>query len=101
MKHVSDHLSVLFLIYKTVPLILDAKFKGDFLEHQSRVIINFEHPISSYQLCAPLELFQDGGRYHIETSPLIYRANQWTGFCIIAASVMKELIDIRLYKSFH
>ena len=24
--------------------------------------------------------FQDGGRYHIETSPLICSANQWTGF---------------------
>ena len=25
-------------------------------------------------------LFHDGGCYHIETSPLICRANQWTGF---------------------
>ena len=33
----------------------------------------------------------DGGRYHIETSPLICRANQWTGFYMITASVMKEL----------
>ena len=33
-----------------------------------------------------------GGRYHIETSPLIYEANQWTGFYMITASVMKELI---------
>ena len=29
----------------------------------------------------------DGGRYHIETSPLICRANQWTGFYMISASV--------------
>ena len=36
-------------------------------------------------------LFHDGGHYHIETSPLICRANQWTGFYIITASVMKEL----------
>ena len=28
---------------------------------------------------------------HIETSPLIYRANQWTGFYMVPASVMKEL----------
>ena len=35
------------------------------------------------------ELFHDGGRYHIETSPLICRANQWTGFYMITASVMK------------
>ena len=35
--------------------------------------------------------FHDGGRYHIETSPLICSANQWTGFYMITASVMKEL----------
>ena len=34
----------------------------------------------------------DGGRYHIETSPLIFGANQWTDFYMITASVMKELI---------
>ena len=38
-----------------------------------------------------IELFQDGGRYHIETSPLICFANQWTGFYMISATVMKEL----------
>ena len=37
-----------------------------------------------------VELFHDGGRYHVETSPLICRANQWTGFYMITASVMKE-----------
>ena len=35
--------------------------------------------------------FHDGGRYYIETSPLICIANQWTGFYMITASVMKEL----------
>ena len=35
--------------------------------------------------------FHDGGRYHIETNPLIFYANQWTGFYMITASVMKEL----------
>ena len=33
----------------------------------------------------------DGGRYHIETNPLICRANQWTGSYMISAFVMKEL----------
>ena len=43
-----------------------------------------------------IEIFHDGGRYHIETSPLTCRANQWTGFYMISASVMKELnIKIR------
>ena len=32
-----------------------------------------------------------GGCYHIETSPLICSANQWTGFYVITASVMKGL----------
>ena len=32
-----------------------------------------------------------GGRYHIETSPFVCGANQWTGFYMIKASVMKEL----------
>ena len=32
------------------------------------------------------------GLLYIETSPLICRANQWTGFYMITASVMKELI---------
>ena len=33
--------------------------------------------------------FLDGSPYHIETSPLIYRANQWTGFYIIGTSVIR------------
>ena len=44
-------------------------------------------------------LFHDEGRYNIENSPLIWRANQWTGcrenqwtgFYMITASVIKEL----------
>ena len=40
-----------------------------------------------------------GGPYHIETSPLIYRAKQWTGFYLTGISVMKELNDNNLNKS--
>ena len=36
------------------------------------------------------KLFHDGGPYRIETSTLICRANQWTGFYLIGSSVMKE-----------
>ena len=36
--------------------------------------------------------FHDGGRYLIETSPLICGANQWTGFYMISASIIKGLI---------
>ena len=38
-----------------------------------------------------LKLFHDEGSYHIETSPLICSANQWTGFYMIWTSVIKEL----------
>ena len=42
----------------------------------------------------------DGVRYHIETSLLICRANQWTGFNIITAFVMKEIInENHIYKN--
>ena len=36
-------------------------------------------------------LFHEGCPYHIETSPLICSANQWTGFYMIETYVMKEL----------
>ena len=38
----------------------------------------------------------DGDRYHIETGPLICGANQWTGFYMIKASIMKGLNGLRL-----
>ena len=38
-----------------------------------------------------LSLFKDGDLYHIETIPLICRANQWTGFYMIRTFVMEEL----------
>ena len=37
----------------------------------------------------PILTLHDGGRYHIEGSPLICGANQWTGFYMITASVLK------------
>ena len=46
-----------------------------------------------------LELFHDGGRYHIETSPLICSANQWTGFYMITASIMKESVKANLIET--
>ena len=38
-----------------------------------------------------IQLFNEGILFHIETSPLIYCANQWTGFYMIGTSIMKEL----------
>ena len=36
-------------------------------------------------------LFHNGRPCHKETTPLITRANQWTGFYMVGTSVMKEL----------
>ena len=38
-----------------------------------------------------LQLFHDGGPYHIKTSLLTCSANYWTGFYMIGTYVMKEL----------
>ena len=38
------------------------------------------------------KLFHDEGLCHIETSPLILSANQWTGIYMIETCVIKELI---------
>ena len=46
---------------------------------------------SSRRYNLTLSPFHDGGRYHLETSQLIFGANQWTGFCMLTASVMKGL----------
>ena len=43
-----------------------------------------------YEAC--LSYCGDGGHYHIETSLLNCGENQWTGFYMITASVMKELM---------
>ena len=40
---------------------------------------------------AGLSLFHNADPYHIENTPLICKANQWTGLHMIGTSVMKEL----------
>ena len=70
-----------------------------FVEAKSQILsflmflIKFQKVLEStryYLMSTNIQLFHDGGRYLIETSPLICRANQWTGF-YVTASVMKEL----------
>ena len=41
-----------------------------------------------------MQRFHDWGPYHIEVRPLICSANQWTGFYMTEAFVMKELMTI-------
>ena len=44
-------------------------------------------------LCSKITL-QDGGLYNIETSALICSVHQWTCFCMIETTIMKELTAI-------
>ena len=64
----------------------------------------FQHVFVGYSkgyLFRYLTSFHDGGRYHIETSPLIYRANQWTGFYMTGTSVTKERVKPCCQSNFH
>ena len=46
------------------------------------------------------KLFHTGGLYHIEASPFICRANQWTRFRMIRTSVKKELRYVDVTENF-
>ena len=46
-----------------------------------------------YERNIDCQLFHDGDPYHIETSPLIWSVNQWTGFYMIRTSIMKEVMS--------
>ena len=46
------------------------------------------------------ELVHTGGLYHIDSSPLISTANQWTGFCMIWTSIVKQLNVVMYLSSF-
>ena len=63
--------------------------KFDFIRSKefSKIVYYFEY----FEYIPYILTFHDGGCYHIETSSLICRANQWTGFYMITASVMKGL----------
>ena len=56
-------------------------------KHKSIFFVLEHHGLSLFFSC-----FDDIGSHHIETSPLICRANQRTGFYLIGTSVMKELL---------
>ena len=68
------------------------------LTHWHIVLITLKHHKVHRRTKANLcYFFLDRGPYHIETSPLICKANQWTGFYMIRTSVMKELIKLSVY----
>ena len=45
-----------------------------------------------------IEPVHAGGLYHIDPSPLISTATQWTGFCMIGTSIVKQL-NVVMYSS--
>ena len=51
----------------------------------------FDRALNKPMLILTLYPFHDGIRYHTETSSLNCTANQWTGFYMTAASILKEL----------
>ena len=44
-----------------------------------------------------LNSFMTEDVYHIETSPLICRENQWTGFFMIGSPIMNEIHRLSFY----
>ena len=67
----------------------EKKYKPPF--KNKMIFLNFKEYVglNIFLHLFPILTVHDGGCYHIEASPLICGANQWTGFYIIAASVMK------------
>ena len=64
----------------------------NFLE-KSLGIVSLSHCVHDFSIKIFLMLiFHGRGLYHIETSPLICSANQWTSFYMITTSVIKELM---------
>ena len=54
---------------------------------------------SKYPWKRHYQVFDYGGPYHVETSPLICSENQWTSFYMIGTSVMKWLNPVPLKRS--
>ena len=63
---------------------------GTVLNTVSEFLTNAKRPRVSYFSFCFSELFHDGGPYHKETSPLIFSANQWTGFYKIGTPSLKS-----------
>ena len=71
------------------------KIRNNFNTSQSEIHLPQLKPLICHNLknlLVTFSLFYDEVPCHIETSLLICRVNQWTGFSMIGTSVMKELI---------
>ena len=56
------------------------------IENQPKSFMEWVKKIRSHG-----KVFHDEGLYHIETSPLIWKANQWFGFYMKGTFAMKVL----------
>ena len=72
--------------------------KSEHISHFRLVFLYLTLNIFNFVLLGH-KLFHDGDPYHKETSSLIFRANQWTGFYMIATSVIKELNVLTVLQS--
>ena len=61
------------------------------LKHESEVWLKNAQGTELFESLDVAWHVHDGGPYPIETSPLICRANQWTGFYVVVTSARKEL----------
>ena len=71
--------------------ILTCRFFSSESCHQNLNLFFFSHFLTLPPTHYHFELFHDGGPLYMETSPLTCSANQWAGFYVTGASVMKEL----------
>ena len=84
--------SIFWVTWRNKVLLIKHLIFGNYTKIRIKVSFKLKTGISHFivLLIFSVYLFQDVGLYHIETSPLICSANQWTGFYIIGTSVMKE-----------
>ena len=79
----------------TLKIVSNALYEGAFEKFSNKLTQNSQYLyLKKIQAeSKSCKLFHAGGPYYIETSPLIRRANQWTGLYIIGNSVMKDFYD--------
>ena len=90
-ENVQFYTADVFFVWYLIPAPYIKLTSGIFTGCTTRAFVKLSWLKLQERKTVQIYLFHDGGRYRIEISPLICRANQWTGFYIITVSVMKEL----------
>ena len=84
------------------PLNREYSWKKSQVEKKSKLcVITCKNGLLVYGGWRASWIFHDGGPHYAETSSLIFRTNQWTGFYTTGTSVMKELMLCLLLASIH